>query len=304
MRGILFGYFLLLTPLYANLSTVQYNHIRLTAHEKDWTFGKEVVETIQSSMLDIENKLGLFEMIAVHVMILPTEYDFQKWTGGQIPDWGIAAADAQNSIIFLKSSRFERPDINMKIIVIHELCHVILGHVAEHRPLPRWFDEGFALYNSGELRWESNILLARSLVSNQIIPLDAINDVLNFNMQKAALAYRESLAAIEYLIEQYGIEVLARLVLAITDGQSMEKAILSVTGVSIITFEKQWIEYLRQKYLWYAILDTRIILSLLFVGLFLLTWIRKKYQSRQQRVIWENEADHELFFKQENSTLD
>ncbi|MBN2103618.1 hypothetical protein JW835_06210 [bacterium] len=283
------------TPVFAVLSTAQYGSIRLSAHERDWKYGKEVVEIAQSSLPEINANLGLLNEISVHIVIAPTRVDFQQLTGNQMPDWGVAAADPREGVIFLKSPRFERPAIGLHTIIVHELCHIAMGYAVGKHSIPRWFDEGFALYQSGELGLESNIVLARSLISGQIIPLEAIDHVLTFRQQKAMLAYRESLAAVQYLVEQYGIEALPRLVFALSEGKTMDNAIFLVTGVSMTVFEDHWIAYLQQKYLWYAILDTRIILSFVFVVLFLWAWAYKKLRSRHQRILWERgDCEHVL----------
>jgi len=291
------GIALCILPIYAKSAVREYDLVRLTAHPQDEKFGETVIEIIQKATPEIFRNLGTVQEVDIHVVIAQNEDEFYKITGGQIPDWGVAAADPRHGVIFLKSQRFNRSDVNVEIIVIHELCHVILGRLVKPGALPRWFDEGFALYHSGELTWESNILLARGLVSGQIIPLEEIDDVLYFKMPKAALAYRESLAAIEYLTEIYGRDVLPRIILSMKSGKTLSQTFISVIGISIAAFEEQWIQHMRQKYLWYAVLDTRLIFSLVIVILFFWALIRKSSESRQQRAVWKEEADYESVCK-------
>ena len=284
---------LFITPIHADYLTMRYGSIQLSAYERDWKFGEDVVRISRALMPTIKVSLGISSDTPVHIVIADTESAFQRMTGNQIPEWGVAAADAYKGVIYFKSPRFNRLAVGLKILVAHELCHVIMGHAVGKHSVPRWFDEGFALYISGELGLEDNIVLGRSLIGNQIIPLDAIDDVLAFQQQKAVLAYRESLAAIQYLIERHGEAVLARFVMALSEGKRMNQAVYSVTGVSMATFENQWIHYLRQKYLWYAVLDTRFILSFLFVVLFLWAWTKKNIRSRRQQAVWKHEEDYE-----------
>ncbi len=212
-------------------------------------------------------------------------------TGGQIPDWGIAAADPVNKRIFLKSPRFEYSGQPLKPLVIHELCHVLLHTAVQPYPVPRWFDEGFALYHSGELGLDDNILLARSLAGRQIIPLDEIDTVLSFRKLRAALAYRESLAAIEFINDEFGHEAVIRMVLAFSQGMSTDEAIQYVTGLSQYAFENQWVSTMRSRYLWFALLDTRFVFSVTFIILLSMAWMIKKRNARLQHEQWEQEPD-------------
>ena len=70
-------------------------------------------------------------------------------------------------------------------------------------PIPRWFDEGLAVYYSGERGLASSSLISKALLSNSIIPLEEIDEVLTFHKEKAQLAYQESFTAITFLIEEF-----------------------------------------------------------------------------------------------------
>lgn len=277
------------TSAFASLTTLQYGNVRLSAQENDWRFGEETVHIIQSALPRLIAQTGISEPVYVHVVIAPSEKEFHRMTGGQIPDWGVAAADPNTGIIFLKSPRYTNDTKRIRVIVVHELSHVLMGKVIKRTVLPRWFDEGLAMYFSEEMEWESNIILARSLITRQIIPLNEIDDVLVFRRDKAALAYRESLAAIEYLVEKNGKEVLTRIILSMSNGESVETAIRQKTGMSFTRFEVEWLNYLRERYLGYALLDTRVLLSFSFVALLLLAWMKKQYQSRRKMTIWKSE---------------
>jgi hypothetical protein len=281
---------------YAQLITTQFNSIRMSAEERDGAFGRVIVQIIEESSLSLSMHLGVPE-IPVHIIIAPSEKDFRNITGGQIPDWGVAAAQPQTGTLFFKSPRITGSNQNIRIIAIHELCHVMLGNALHGFSAPRWFDEGLALYHSGELGLESKLLLGRSLLLNQTIALKEIDHVLTFHRDKAMLAYRESLSVLEFMVKTFGAELVPRLVQAFSLGQSQEQAILHTTGMSFDSFEKAWYQYLRATYLGYALLDTRFLSSLIITILFILALINQKSKSKKQQLIWENEesppnADH------------
>jgi hypothetical protein len=280
--------FFVCSCIYAQLSTAQFNSIRISADERDWEFAKAIVQIIEESSLPLSMHIGVPE-IPVHIIIAPSENDFRKITGGQIPDWGVAAAQPQTGTLFFKSPRFAGSNRNLRVVVIHELCHVMLGNALHGFSAPRWFDEGLALYHSGELGLESKLVLGRSLLMNQTIGLKEIDHVLTFRRDKATLAYRESLSVLEFIVKTFGAELIPRLVQAFSKGQSQEQAILNTTGMSFGSFEKAWYQYLQATYLGYALLDARFLLSLIFTILFILALINQKYRSKKQQHIWDDE---------------
>jgi hypothetical protein len=269
--------------------------IMLTAHENDRAFGEQAVKIAREHSPMLCRILEINQHLTVHILVAGTESDFQRLTGGIIPDWGIAAAEAERGLIFLKSPRIYQPGKNLRSIVIHELSHVVMGNAVRGASVPRWFEEGFALYNSGESGTSDAVQLSGSLLTNQLLTLREIDDVLMFQREKAALAYREALSAIEYLVEKHGAESIAGLTQALSNGESMEESIRQVTGLSMNAFENEWMEYIKSRYRWYIFMDMRLILSITMVSLFLAAYIKKRHQIKEKKKQWEIEAEHEIF---------
>ncbi|MBN1780603.1 hypothetical protein JW948_05710 [bacterium] len=287
----------------AGPSSRQYDNVILEANEKDWAFGEEVVQLIQKEQGLLEKTFGTGFRCRVHVLIAHTEQEFRYMTGGRIPDWGAAAADPQNGVIYLKSPRIFRWQGEFRTIVVHELSHVMLGQAVYPHPVPKWFDEGLALYHSGELGIGSTLHLSRAILTSQVLTLAEIDDILFYRRDKAMLAYREALSAVELIIQDYGPEVLPRFILAFRDGQPVERAMERITGENLVAFERRWMDYIRKKYVWVAVLDTHVILSLVFVVLFLSVWAVKRKKAREQKQSWGKEGIHEIFESEENTTL-
>ena len=273
---------------YAGLPTAQFNSIRLSASERDWEYGIEIVRIIEQSSLQLSMHLGIPE-VPVHIVVAQSESEFKKMTDNQIPDWGLAAAQPQTGTLYFKSPLLTGSNQKLRKVVIHELCHAMLGYALHGFSAPRWFDEGLALYHSEELGLESKMILGRSLLMNQTIALRDIDQVLTFRRGKATLAYEESLSVMEFIVKTFGVELIPRLVKAFSAGQSQEQAILNTTGMSFESFENAWSQYLRVTYLGYVLLDTRFLLSLLFIILFIMALINQKVKTKKQHHIWENE---------------
>lgn len=265
-------------------------NIIVFCHEEDVRHGSRVMAFAEEALPRISRDVGLSKLKKMKIIIASSEREFASLTGGQLPEWGIGAADSYRSTIFLKSPRFARPETDLRQIVIHEVSHVVLGMVLGGREVDRWFDEGFAQYEAGEISLGSSVRLARSLFVGDFLSLEEINDVLNFHRQKAALAYEESRAAVEYLVEQYGKKILIQITRALREGKGMDEALQSTIGSGFHDFQSDWCRAMKQKYRWYVLLDFPLIISMALVVLFFTAFFVTRKRIQRKRKVWENEG--------------
>ncbi len=69
-----------------------------------------------------------------------------------------------------------------------------------------------------------------------------------FNQAEASVAYAESLAAVEYIRNTYGMSDLARILQRLGEGQSIESALRSTIHAGYAEMETEMTSYLRKKY--------------------------------------------------------
>jgi hypothetical protein len=273
----------------------------LHCYAEDLDHGSRILTIVEASIPGIADDLQLSTIGNVIIVIAPTEREFQRLTGGQIPEWGVGAADPSQSVVFLKSPRVARPEINIRQVLIHELSHVLLGMAVGSNPVDRWFDEGFAQYASGETGIRGGIVLARSLFTGHFLWLDEIDEVLTFRRDKANLAYQEARTAIYYLVDKYGDEVIAGIVRALKDGNEMDGALRAVIGMGFQDFQTDWYLAMKQKYRWYILMDFPLVFSLVIVILFLTAFIVTRRRIRKTKRIWEEEEKYGFETREEHT---
>ncbi len=273
----------------------------LHCDEVDLRNGEKVLSIVDERLFQIAQDLKIDSIGSVTIIMAPSDGEFHHLTGGQIPEWGIGAADPTQGIIFLKSPRFARPEINLTQVVIHEVSHVLLGMALGGVEIERWFDEGFAQYESGERGLGGAILIARSLLGGEILWLDEIDDVLDFRREKASLAYQEARSALDYLVETYGKGILARIIQEKKTGKDLDEALLATTGLGLRDFEMNWYHMLKRRYRWYILMDFPFILSMVFVALFIMAFFATRRRIRKKKQLWEGETIGEFEGQEENS---
>lgn len=121
--------------------------------------------------------------------------------------------------------------------MVHEYTHLVLDHMTSGN-YPRWFTEGLAQYmeyrvNGYEWRTADNSLHGRLYGQAE---LDRDFD----SLPSQALAYRESLAAVRYIVDVGGEAGLRQVIAALAAGRTMEQAIAGSLGMDYGTFSANW----------------------------------------------------------------
>lgn len=239
----------------------------------------------------VSNELEVILDSPIGVFIAPTKASFIKLTGGHIPHWGEAVADPTKQLMIVKSPRWSRPSENLRIIIIHELVHILVQKRAQNAAVPRWLNEGLAIYFSGETSHFGGKEVSRAQLTEQLIPLETIDHVLTFESLRAHLAYQEAYLAVVHMVEQYGESALPALLQALAETNDIDAAFRKTFGVSIKQFELEWRYYLKKKYKWSVLSEFEGLLWVGLVLLFLLAFVLLLVRNRRTVARWEAEED-------------
>ena len=129
------------------------------------------------------------------------------------------------------------------ITITHELTHQVVDDATNnpYRTLPRWLNEGFAVYQS-----EGNAAKYRSMVkdavsSGDLLPLTALGWQFPTDPSKTVLAYAESVSAVDYIVRQYSKDALTKLILAYKNGPTDDEAMQAAIGKDMAAFQTEWL---------------------------------------------------------------
>ncbi len=205
---------------------------------------------------------------------------FDSLSGPSIPDWGAAVALPYRNRIVVKSPLILTGEKSLGELVAHEYSHIALARAVRNRPVPRWLDEGMAMYASAEWGWSDNLAMGWAVISGNIIPLSRIEQLNRFQSGQAQVAYSESYLAFRYFLDTYGQSGLHILLTDIADGQSIDAAFVSAIGVDQAGFEREFSTYLHGRYnLITMIFNSNILwilLAMLIVVGFVMYLLRRK----------------------------
>ncbi len=133
--------------------------------------------------------------------------------------------------------------------IAHELSHLVVGKAVENplaSPLPRWLDEGLAMYAQGELPPRNALALKEALEGDKLISVRSLSGYVG-EPEKVDLFYAEAYSLVEFLLKEYGKEKMREFLTEFARGSVQEEALKKVYGLSIDELDAKWKKYLREK---------------------------------------------------------
>ncbi|MGQ9502792.1 MAG: peptidase MA family metallohydrolase, partial [Anaerolineae bacterium] len=157
------------------------------------------------------------------------------WTGGQ--------SFTEHGVVVITVSPY---DLDFGLIAVpHELTHIVIDQATDnpYGDIPRWLDEGLAVYMSGEL--DSPFRGYRSLVAtyarqNRLMTLQTLSSSFPADPEQANQAYAQSGLVVEFIIQNYGKEAMAKLLSIFAQGSLYDDALLEALGVDTWGLDNAW----------------------------------------------------------------
>lgn len=240
--------------------------------EVDRDLAMEILGTAREALPEISDFIGYVYEKDIRIKLISDIREFQSLTEKGFPDWGVGFADAENSLIIICAPRVVKGNIDVKSIIKHELAHIVLGGAAGEYPLPRWFNEGIAMYCSQEWRFGRERVLAIANFTNSLIPLSSLEYTFPSDARRAELAYTESFSAVAYIIKNFGREALRDIMRNLGE-ENFDGALFSALAITYGEFTREWGAWAKKTYNWAYFLSTNWFLWIIILVVFLVVGI-------------------------------
>jgi hypothetical protein len=220
-------------------------NLHLNWYEGNTTFAAELIKAGEEALKRLNQDTGATLDKQVYIYIYANTDDLQKamvnpreWTGG--------AAFYEYSIIAIGVS--QRNLEWGKTAIAHELGH-LFTHQSTFGPygamLPTWIDEGLAMHAEGKMDKDAYNYLLRSHQQNKLFSLQSLSSPFSAKTNEALLSYAESQSAIEFLIQSYGKNNMAKLLNLFQEGTDTDSALKSIYGFNQDGLETKWKDSLK-----------------------------------------------------------
>ena len=205
-------------------------------------FRGQIVAALESDYDDLARDLGT----PPHDNILVTLYTEQAFFDvTRAPSWSGALNDGK---LRIPISGLSSMTSELARVLKHELAHSFINQLSAGR-CPPWLHEGIAQLLEPKSVGSEGRQLTRLFKTQRNIPLNVLEgSFLRFSGGEAYLAYAESLAAVSYINDTYGMSDIQRILQRLSDGSSTEAALRSTIHSDYGQLESELAKYLSDKY--------------------------------------------------------
>jgi hypothetical protein len=242
----------------------------------------------ESALLQLSREMGVDPGGPIDVVFAGDGDTFRWVTGGLVPEWGAGAAMSDRRLVIIAFANVrERTPEELDRVLRHEFAHVLLGSL--HAAIPRWFDEGHAMFRSQLPSAEMHLALSRAALLDRLLPLPAIADSFPTAEPLARLAYAESYDAIRWIEERYGPRALPWILNDLVAGRPFAEALERGTRLTPALFAAIWRGEVRKRF---SVLDALGESGLLWAAVALILIVGatlKRSREARRSALWEEE---------------
>jgi hypothetical protein len=203
---------------------------------------RDIVATLESEYDDLVREFGTSPRASIPV-ILYTGQAFFDVT--QAPSWSGAVNDGKLRIP-VEGLNSVTPELAR--VLKHELAHSFINQLSGGR-CPQWLHEGIAQAMEPKSLSSHGQRLAQLFHDQHEIPFNALEgSFMRFSPIEAVLAYDESLAAVDYINDTYGMSDLMRVLERLNEGSSTEAALRATIHSDYGQLDAEVGKYLANRY--------------------------------------------------------
>jgi hypothetical protein len=205
-------------------------------------FRAQILEALESDYDDLARDLGNPPRDNILVTIY-TEQAFFDVT--HAPSWSGAINDGK---LRIPVNGLSSVTPELARVLKHELAHSFINQLSAGR-CPPWLHEGIAQLLEPKSLGGEGRQLAQLFKSQNNIPLNVLEgSFLRLSGAQAYLAYAESLAAVSYINETYGMSDIQSILQRLREGSSTEAALRATIHADYGQLESELSKYLSDKY--------------------------------------------------------
>jgi tetratricopeptide (TPR) repeat protein len=205
-------------------------------------FRGQILAALESDYDDLARDLGTPPRDNI-LVTLYTEQAFFDVT--RAPAWTGALNDGK---LRIPVSGLNSLTPELARVLKHELAHSFINQLSAGR-CPIWLHEGIAQLLEPKSLASDGRPLAQLFKSQRNIPLNVLEgSFMRFSGAEAYVAYAESLAAVSYINDSYGMGDLQRILRRLSEGSSTEAALRATIHSGYGQLESDLAKYLSDKY--------------------------------------------------------
>src|SRR5688572_16014802 len=117
-----------------------------------------------------------------------------------VPPW-VSGFAGRGVIAVIPARAVAYPNDGLEDLVLHELAHILI-----EADVPRWFNEGVAMFAATGWSLDDQTRLAVTMISAGEMPLSRLDGLFSGDVASVSRAYSLAGAFVRFLVERHGIE--------------------------------------------------------------------------------------------------
>jgi hypothetical protein len=210
--------------------------------------------------------------------------------GARVPAYAVGVADPSVHLALLAlqaPQTWEAPDLPE--VLRHELTHLALADAVGGRHVPRWFDEGLAIHESGELPLARFWALWDATLSKSLLPLSELDRGFPADRYEVNIAYAESADFVRFLMRDSDRARYGSLIERVRAGTPFDRALEDAYGIDARKLEYEWREDRSHRFGLTPVLTGSALLWVLIAGLMVAAWVKRRRRAKAKLAEWARE---------------
>lgn len=181
--------------------------VQVVYDEGDEAFARRALEAATEALADFADRLPAGDE-PIRIAVCGRLGEFHRFAGPYGEPGVLGVALPADGIIALKSPKLIPAATDFRGTLRHEMLHILIERNTDSGHMPRWLNEGMAMYLSGEYRWASSFRVAGMYLQGRLIPYGQLDLRLLEPGREREFgdAYAQSLSLTRFLYGRLGEE--------------------------------------------------------------------------------------------------
>ncbi len=215
---------------------------RVHWRQGDLQFAQTALNVARDAQLAIKELFPIEGNLPIDIYIYATPGELRQVFQDSNPKWVGAHADPDLGVILISVSEGMDQRLQMEQQIPHEMMHIFLYryHPTAYANLPAWLKEGLATTVEFYPNPDYYTLLETARQNQSLLSLPVLCQNFPSEAARAYVAYAQSAAIVQYLMDQYGIEKIRQLIDAYGEQLDCEAGFYRTYGFSLAQLEGEW----------------------------------------------------------------
>lgn len=281
-----------LPPVPAGFNTYDGGWIKFVYHPSIRERVQPLIADAAATRTSLTEWVGQPVLSEVRVVVArtPGEMAMLAPINAPFPEWAAGVAYPEVGLVLLTVLPVHPSDEHdLAEVFRHELAHVALEDAVSGRPVPRWFNEGFAVMASGETAFPRMRTLWSATVSDKLLSLSQLERTFPSREWDAQVAYAQAADVVRFLVRREEKHRFRGLISRLRDGETMDSALFNSYGEQTATLESEWRDDIAKRYTFWPVLFSGSIVWAGTLGLFAYGYRRKRRTAAATLARWAKE---------------